>query len=103
MGSKVLLGLMPESGRDELGCVKVVRELDEVRADKELHPRRRMVVMRRNDGHYTFAEQYYYLNEWEGRLVAEGWATLPPQGVYATAEAAEADALAAYSRWPKPD
>lgn len=86
-----------------IATVEIVRELDEVQASSALHPRRRMVVMRRDDGHYTVAEQYYYINKWEGRLIAEGWATLRPQGVYATAEAAEAEARAVCSRWATPD
>ena len=83
--------------------MEVVRELDEVEIASAPHPRRRMIVIRRDDGLYTFAEQYHYTNEWDGRLVAEGWATLRPKGVYATAETAEADARAAYSRWRAPD
>jgi hypothetical protein len=79
--------------------VQVVRELAEVEIASARHPRRRVVVLLRDDGHFTFAEQYHYTTVYEGEIVAEGWATLPANGIYATAERAEAEGRAAMSSW----
>ena len=79
--------------------MQVVKELDEVEVASEFHPRRRLVVLMREDGNFTFAEQYRFTNVYEGEVVAEGWATLPPNGIYATAERAEAEGQTAMSSW----
>ena len=79
--------------------MKVISELEEAEIPSTLHPRRRMVVLARGDGHFTFAEQYHYTTEWEGKVIAEGWATLPCEGIFATAADAEAEARAAIARW----
>lgn len=75
--------------------MQVVRELDEVDVGTAIHPRRRIVVLLRSDGHFTVAEQYHYVSEYDGEIVSQGWQTLPLDGIYASAELAEAEALAA--------
>lgn len=79
--------------------MQVVKELEEINVGTASFPRRRIVVLRRDDGNYTFAEQYHYTNEFEGDIIAEGWQTLPASGVHATAEIAEVEGRAALRRW----
>lgn len=76
--------------------MKVVKELDAIDVGDATHRRRRIVVLQRDDGHFAFAEEYYYVNEYEGEIVAEGWAQHPSEGLYATAEIAEQEGLAAF-------
>ena len=68
-----------------------------------IHPgrreRRRIVVLRRGDGYYTFAEQYFFISEYEGEIITEGWQTLRPNGIYASAAIAESEAREAFARW----
>jgi hypothetical protein len=79
--------------------VEVVKELEIVEVATAFHPRRRIVVLRRDDGHYTFAEQYYFISEYEGEIVTEGWRTLPANGVYPNAAVAESEGRAAFALW----
>ena len=58
--------------------------------------RRRVVVLRRDDGHFSFAEQYFFRSVYEGELIAEGWQQSAPEGIFATADIAEAEGLAAF-------
>jgi hypothetical protein len=60
------------------------------------HELRRLVVLERNDGHFSFAEEYYYRTEYDGKIVAEGWARLPPEGIFETVEIAAAEARSRY-------
>jgi len=54
---------------------------------------RRLVVLQRSNGYFTFAEEYYYQTEYEGKVVAKGgWAHLPLAGIFETVDAAEAEA-----------
>ena len=69
--------------------MKVVRELEPVEVTGALHPRRRIVILERDDSHFSFAEEYYYVSEYEGEVMARGWARLPANGVYETADTAE--------------
>lgn len=57
------------------------------------HNPRRLVVIQRNDGYFSFAEEYYYRSEYEGEVVAEGWAQLPPEGIFEIIEIAVREAL----------
>lgn len=83
--------------------MQIIKELEEVELASRSHPdrrtRRRIVVLQRDDGNYTFAEQYYYVSEYNGDAIAKGWQTLRPNGIHATAEIAEAEGRAAFSRW----
>jgi hypothetical protein len=55
--------------------------------------------MQREDKHFSFAEEYFYISEHEGNVILQGWRRLPPKGLYPTAEIAEAEGLAAFARW----
>lgn len=79
--------------------MQVVKQLEEVEVAGAVHPRRRVVVLRRHDGNFTFAEQYYFVSEYDGNIVAQGWATLNPHGVYGSAAIAELEARAAFIDW----
>jgi hypothetical protein len=79
--------------------MKIVKELETVEVADAIFPRRRIVLLQRDDGHFSFAEEYHYVSEYEGQIIAEGWRQLPPNGVYETAEIAEAEGRAAFARW----
>jgi hypothetical protein len=79
--------------------VRVIKELEIVEVASATHPRRRIVVLRCDDGYFTFAEQYFFVSEYEGEVIAEGWQMLPPNGVYASATVAEHEGRAAFARW----
>lgn len=50
---------------------------------------RRVAILQRDDGHFTFAEEYSYKSEYEGQVIAEGWHRLPAEGIFENAELAE--------------
>ena len=79
--------------------MEIVKTLGTIEDATALHRRRRVVVLRRADGHYAYAEQYHFVSEHEGEVVAEGWATLLAAGIYATAAIAEQEARAAFPQW----
>jgi len=35
---------------------------------------RRIAILQRDDGYFAFAEEYSYKSEFEGEIIAEGWA-----------------------------
>ena len=76
--------------------MEVVRELEEVEVGSAVNQRRRVVILLRSDGRYAFAEQYHYSSEHGGKVEAEGWATLGPEGIYESAEIAQAEGVAAF-------
>lgn len=78
--------------------MKVVKELEPVEVTGAIHPRRRLVVLQRDDGHFAVAEEYYYVSEYEGEVIAEGWQQHPARGLYATAEIAEKEGRADFNR-----
>jgi hypothetical protein len=82
--------------------MRIVKELEIVEVASAIHPRRRVVILRREDLHYTFAEQYFFISEHEGEIVAEGWQTLSSNGIYASAAIAEFEARAAFAGWYRP-
>jgi hypothetical protein len=53
---------------------------------------RRVAILQRDDGHFSFAEEYSYTSEWEGEIIAQGWSRLSPEGIFGSAEIAEAEA-----------
>lgn len=83
--------------------MRIIKVLEEVRISSTLHPRRRIEVLQRDDGCFTFAEQYCYVIQHEGEVIEEGWATLPPTGIYAAAPIAEVEGRAEMSRWCRQD
>ena len=76
----------------------MIKELEAVDVPSATHPRRRLVVLQRDDGHFAVAEQYYYVSQYEGKIIKEGWHQLPPDGLYATAEIAEQEGYADFKR-----
>ena len=67
--------------------VKVLEAIERVsRATGKPQQRRQ-----RDDGHFSFAEEYFYTSEWEGEIIAQGWQRLPPEGIFGSAEIAEAE------------
>ena len=78
--------------------MRVVKEPEIVEVASAIHPRRRVVVLRRDDGHFTFVEQYLFVSEYDGKIIAEGWATLQPNGIYASSTIAEREGQAAFAR-----
>ena len=79
--------------------MKVVRELESFDIPNAIHPRRRIVILMRSDGHFAFAEQYYCVSEYEGEILAEGWQQQDANGVYETADMAEKEGRAAFAKW----
>lgn len=77
----------------------IVKELDIVEIGAAIHPRRRIVILQRKDGFYAYAEQYYFVSQYEGEIISEGWCMLPADGIYANSQIAEIEGRAAFSRW----
>lgn len=78
--------------------MRVVQELEVVEVSYALHPTRRVVILQRKDGFYSYAEQYYYVSEDDGGVVAEGWYTLPAEGIYADLRVAVFEGRTAFAR-----
>jgi hypothetical protein len=75
--------------------MKTVKVLDPIQAVSSVTGKpqqRRVVILQRNDGHFSFAEEYFYKSEHDGQVVAEGWQQLPPEGIFLNAEIAEEEA-----------
>lgn len=88
-------------------AVKVLDAIDVISAVTEKSQQRRVAILQRDDGYFTFAEEYFYTSEYEGEIIAQGWARLPSNGIFASAEMAEADGRLFLQRlrtrkWPKP-
>jgi len=49
----------------------------------------RVAILQRDDGHFTFAMEYYYKSEYEGETIAEGWHKFSGEGIFESAELAE--------------
>jgi hypothetical protein len=79
--------------------MQIVRELDMVTIVTDRFPKRRVVILLREDGWYAFAEQYYFASLHNEEIVAEGWRTLPARGFYASSAIAETEAMAAFPGW----
>jgi len=63
-------------------------------------PQRRVAILQRDDGHFTFAEEYSYRSGYEGEIIVEGW-QLAPEGIFETAELAEVVGRSALFKRPK--
>lgn len=72
--------------------VKVLDPIQTVSSVTGKPQQRRVVILQRNDGHFSFAEEYFYKSEHDGQVVAEGWQQLPPEGIFLNAEIAEEEA-----------
>jgi hypothetical protein len=42
--------------------------------------------------HFSFAEEYHYRTECDGKVIVEGWARLPPEEIFETVEIAAIEA-----------
>jgi hypothetical protein len=75
--------------------MKVVKVLDTIEVISALTGKpqqRRVVILQRDDGYFTVAQEYFYTSEYEGKIIAQGWARLgSSQSIFASAEMAEAD------------
>jgi hypothetical protein len=76
--------------------VKVSEAIEIVSAATGKPQQRRVAILQRDDGHFTFAEEYSYKSEYEGKIIAEGWQQLPPGGIFESAEVAEAEGWSAF-------
>ena len=71
--------------------VKVLEAIELVSRATGKPQQRRVAILQRDDGHFSFAEEYFYTSEYDGEIIAQGWARLPPEGIFGTAEIAEAE------------
>ena len=78
--------------------VKVSEAIEIVSVSTGKPQQRRIVILERDDGHFTFAEEYSYKSEYEGEIIAVGWQQLPSEGIFASAEIAEAEGRSALLR-----
>jgi hypothetical protein len=76
--------------------VKTLEVIDVVCAVTGKRRQRRVAILQRDDGHFSFAEEYFYTNVWEGEIIAQGWARLPSEGIFANAETTEAEGRARF-------
>ena len=61
--------------------------------------RQRVLIVARRDGGFALVAQKWRRNVYEGRVVAEGWVSLPASiSIYETIEIAEREARAQF-RW----
>ena len=73
--------------------VKVLEPIHTVSPVTGKPRQRRIVILQRDDGHFSFVEEYSYRLECDGKVIAEGWARLPTGSpIFANAESAEAEA-----------
>jgi hypothetical protein len=75
--------------------MQVIKELEAVEVESTL---RRIVVLRRDDGNFRFVEQYFFVDEYEGEIIAQDWERLPPEGIYASAAIAESEGRTLFAR-----
>jgi hypothetical protein len=85
------LGQLPISGRPDMKVVKILDPIAVVSAVTGERQQRHVAILLRDDGHFSFAEEYFYTSIWEGEIKAQGWARLPPEGIFESAEIAEAE------------
>jgi hypothetical protein len=86
--------------RAHVSWLKIIATFEDSNAP---HKRRRLVVLQRKDGYFSLGEEYHYRSEYEGKVVAEGWARLPPEGLFETIEIATAEALSSGRLGPSRD
>lgn len=79
--------------------MRVVKELEAVEIAANSKGLRRIIVIERDDGFYTYAEQYHYVSEYDGEIISQGWHTVPHDGIYESSEVAETEGRAAFGRW----
>lgn len=79
--------------------MRVVKELEAVEIAARRKGLRRIIIIERDDGLYTFAEQYHYVSEYGGEIISQGWHTVPYDGIYESAQVAETEGRAAFGMW----
>lgn len=71
--------------------VKVLDEVDDVSALSGKRQRRRVVILERDDGHFSLEVEYFRTDVHDGEIVDQGWTGLGPKGIFDSAATAEAE------------
>jgi hypothetical protein len=84
--------------------VKTLKTFEVISAATGRPQQRRIVILERDDGFYSFAEEYFYRSTNQGKVLAEGWSPFPPEGIFASADIAEIEAQSTVAtRGPRDD
>jgi hypothetical protein len=78
--------------------VKLLEPIKMISATTGEPQRRRVAILQREDGYFSFSESYFYTSEYEGEIIAQGWQQLPPEGIFTSAEIAEAEGRSSSSK-----
>lgn len=78
--------------------VKVLEAIETICRSTGKPQQRRVAILQRDDGHFTFAEEYSYKSEYEGEVIAQGWQQLPPEGIFDSEEIAEIEGRSTFLR-----
>jgi hypothetical protein len=76
--------------------VKVLEPIEIISRATGKPQQRRVAILQREDGNFSFSEEYFYTSEYQGEIIAQGWAQLPPEGIFENAEIAEAEGRARF-------
>lgn len=79
--------------------MRIVKELEAVEIPNTRKGPRRIIIVERDDGFYTYAEQYHYVSEYDGEIISEGWHTVAHDGIYESSAVAETEGRSAFRRW----
>ncbi len=71
--------------------VKVLEPIEVISAVTGRRQQRRVAILQRDDGHFSFAEEYFYTSEHEGEILAQGWQQLPPEGIFGSMGTGESE------------
>ncbi|MGJ4928652.1 hypothetical protein ACQR1I_13990 [Bradyrhizobium sp. HKCCYLS2038] len=72
--------------------MKLVRTLEAVEVatlEAGASQQRRVAILQRDDGYFSFALEYAYKSEYEGEVIAEGWHHRYGEGIFESEDAAE--------------
>ena len=78
--------------------VKVLEAIETISRTTGQQQQRRVAILQRADGHFTFAEEYSYKSEYEGEVIAQGWRQLPSEGIFESEEIAEIEGRSIFLR-----
>ena len=79
-----------EINESEMKLVRTLEIIEIISPATRKPQQRRIAILQRDDGHFSFAEEYAYQSEYEGEVIAEGWHRPgPSEGIFDSAEAAE--------------
>ncbi len=59
----------------------------------------RILICQRADGLYVFVEEYWFVSEYEGEIISQGWSKCDTSGLYETANIARREARVLYPNW----